>query len=63
MNWIKAHKRLTIGIGLIVYALATGIPICLSYGWLDDIRPFILVTDGLAMIFGVIITIGESVCT
>ena len=49
-NWVKKHKDFVIGICLVVYVLATAIPVAISYGWVFDIRPIISASDFLATV-------------
>lgn len=58
-KWIKSHKRIFAGWCLVVYVLATAIPIGVSYGLLGvDLRPLILVSDGFAALSAVICFVG-----
>jgi hypothetical protein len=53
LDWIMYHKGRTLGILLLVYAVVSFIVVGISYGWtITDIRPFIIVTDVIAVPVG-----------
>lgn len=60
-NWIKTHKLILMGICCVLYIIATGIPVAISYGWVFDIRPFIIATDVVAALAAMVCFINATI--
>jgi CHASE2 domain-containing sensor protein len=56
-KWIKGNKVLSIGIGLMLYALISFTLVALSYGWIVDIRPVVIGTDIVSFVVGMAMSI------
>jgi hypothetical protein len=54
MDWLKEHKKTIIALGLIAYAVISFIFVALSYEWIKDLRPIVIISDVVTFIIGVL---------